>query len=48
MTCECRRGGRAVGGMNKDFMEYMREHYNHLTQDHFGHTVVSPGEDEES
>ena len=27
--------------MNREFMEYMREHYNHLTKDQFGHTVVS-------
>ena len=30
--------------MNRDFMEYMREHYNHLTNDHFGKTVVNPDE----
>ena len=28
--------------MNREFMEYMRKHYNHLTRDHFGKTVVSP------
>ena len=28
--------------MNRKFMEYMRKHYNHLTKDHFGKTVVSP------
>ena len=30
--------------MNRDFMIYMREHYNHLTKDTFGRTVVSPDE----
>ena len=28
--------------MNRDFMLHMRAHYNHLTRDQFGHTVVSP------
>ena len=27
--------------MNRDFMQHMRETYNHLTADHFGCTVVS-------
>ena len=34
--------------MNRDFMEFMRAHYNHLTNDHFGHTVVSPEDGEDS
>jgi hypothetical protein len=24
------------------FMTFMCTHYNHLTHDHFGHTVVNP------
>ena len=28
--------------MNREFMKYMRQHYNHLTSDHFGQTVVEP------
>ena len=28
--------------MNRAFMVFMRTHYNHLTRDHFGHTVVNP------
>ena len=28
--------------MNRTFMEFMRKHYNHLTKDHFGITVVDP------
>ena len=27
--------------MNRNFMEFMREHYNHLTKDHFGKTIIS-------
>ena len=27
--------------MNRDYMEFMREHYNHLTKDHFGKTIVN-------
>ena len=26
--------------MNRDFMQFMREQYNHLTKDHFGKTIV--------
>ena len=26
--------------MNRDFMQFMRKHHNHLTKDHFGFTVV--------
>ena len=26
--------------MNRKFMEFMREHYNHLTEDHFKRTVI--------
>ena len=33
--------------MNRKFMEYMRKHYNHLTKDHFGKTVVSPADSPE-
>ena len=35
--------------MNRDFMEFMRAHYNHLTGDHFGFMVISPedGEDDQ-
>ena len=29
--------------MNRKFMEFMRKHYNHLTKDHFGYTVVKAG-----
>ena len=28
--------------MNRAFMTFMCMHYNHLTHDHFGHTVVNP------
>jgi hypothetical protein len=28
--------------MNREFMEFMRTNYNHLTKDHFGCTVVNP------
>ena len=28
--------------INREFMVYMRQHYNHLTNDHFGQTVVDP------
>ena len=28
--------------MNRDFMQFMRTHYNHLTKDHFGKTVIDP------
>ena len=27
--------------MNRKFMQFMRANYNHLTNDHFGFTVVS-------
>jgi hypothetical protein len=35
--------------MNRDFMQFMREHYNELTKDHFQRTVVDEelGDDEE-
>ena len=33
--------------MNREFMEYMRANYNHLTSDHFGRTMVSPDAPEE-
>ena len=33
--------------MNRDFMAFMREHYNHLTADHFGHTVVGPDDNDD-
>ena len=26
--------------MNRDFMQFMRTHYNHLTKDHFGKTII--------
>ena len=26
--------------MNREFMKFMRENYNHLTSDHFGRTVI--------
>ena len=26
--------------MNRDFMQFMRKHFNHLTKDHFGKTTV--------
>ena len=34
--------------MNREFMQYMREHHNELTADHFKRTVVDeePGDDE--
>ena len=28
--------------MNREFMQFMRKHYNHLTKDHFGRTIVDP------
>ena len=28
--------------MNRDFMKFMREHYNYLTKQTFGRTVVDP------
>ena len=31
--------------MNRDFMKFMRTHYNDLTKDHFGRTVVDPDEE---
>ena len=33
--------------MNRSFMQFMREHYNELTTDHFQRTVVDedPGDD---
>ena len=30
--------------MNRDFMRFMRKHYNHLTKDHFGLTVIDDAE----
>ena len=35
--------------MNRDFMQFMRKHYNELTKDHFQRTVVDeePGDDED-
>ena len=28
--------------MNRQFMQFMREKYNYLTNDHFGRTVIGP------
>lgn len=35
--------------MNRDFMQFMREHYNYMTKDHFQRTVVDeePGDDDD-
>ena len=27
-------------------MEFMREHYNHLTSDHFGKTIIGDDDDD--
>ena len=32
--------------MNREFMKYMRENFNHLTKDHFTRTAVNPTEEQ--
>ena len=33
--------------MNRKFMEFMRKHYNHLTTNYFGKTIIGAGGDSE-